>query len=107
MTEAHRSTHPPSSPRKIGTNWFIPALVNSKFGESGIKLDDGTMVCCFDLKKSRKLWRISALVMRWDMESERGILGATPGTSRVRTWASTTRIAEARWRKDASLGSRV
>src|SRR3954447_3244974 len=50
-------------PRKIGTNWFMPAFVKSRFGESGIKLDDGTMVCCFDLKKSRKDWRISELVI--------------------------------------------
>src|SRR2546426_1848620 len=46
-------------PRKIGTNWFMPALVNSRFGASGKSGDDGTMVCPFDLKKSRKLWRIS------------------------------------------------
>ncbi len=49
-------------PRKMGTNWFMPALVNSRFGESGIRLDEGTMVCCFDLKKSRKDWRICLLV---------------------------------------------
>jgi len=33
-------------------------LVNKRFGESGISEDDGTMVCCFDLKKSRNDWRI-------------------------------------------------
>jgi hypothetical protein len=37
--------------------------VNKRFGESGIKLDEGTMVCCFDLKKSRNDWRISELVI--------------------------------------------
>jgi hypothetical protein len=31
-------------PRKIGTNWFIPALVKRRFGEVGIKLAEGTMV---------------------------------------------------------------
>jgi hypothetical protein len=41
----------------------MPAFVNNKFGESGIKLDDGTMLCSFDLKKSRNDWRISLLVM--------------------------------------------
>ena len=41
----------------MGTNWFMPALVNSKLGLSGMRLEDGTMVCCFDLKKSRKSFR--------------------------------------------------
>ena len=41
----------------------MPALVNSKFGEVGIKEADGTMLCCFSLKKSRKDWRISCEVM--------------------------------------------
>ena len=41
------------APRKMGTNWFMPALVKSRFGESGIRLDEGTMVCCFSRKKSR------------------------------------------------------
>src|ERR1700750_3272453 len=50
-------------PRKMGTNWFMPALVNRRFGESGMRLEEGTMVCCFDLKKSRKDWRISELVI--------------------------------------------
>ena len=44
--------------RKMGTNWFMPALVNSRFGASGMRLEDGTMVCCFDLKKSRNDRRI-------------------------------------------------
>ena len=38
----------------MGTNWFMPALVKSRFGESGMRLEDGTMVCCFSRKKSRK-----------------------------------------------------
>src|SRR6266496_3964600 len=48
----------------------MPALVNSRFGASGRRLDDGTIVCCFDLKKSRKscrtwvLGRISLLAIR-------------------------------------------
>ena len=60
---AHLETSGARWPRKIGTNWFMPALVNSRFGESGIRLDEGTMVCPFDLKKSRNDWRISALVI--------------------------------------------
>jgi hypothetical protein len=47
----------------MGTNWFMPAFVNRRFGESGINLEEGTMVCCFDLKKSRNDWRISELVI--------------------------------------------
>ena len=50
-------------PRKMGTNWFMPALVKSRFGESGMSDDDGTMVCCFSRKKSRNDWRISADVI--------------------------------------------
>src|ERR1017187_6495915 len=41
----------------MGTNWFMPALVNSRFGLSGMSEDEGTMVCDFDLKKSRKSFR--------------------------------------------------
>src|ERR1700685_291537 len=50
-------------PRKIGTNWFMPAFVNKRFGESGMSELDGTMVCDFDLKKSRNDWRICVLVI--------------------------------------------
>jgi len=28
-----------------------------------MRLEDGTMVCCFDLKKSRNDWRICVLVI--------------------------------------------
>jgi hypothetical protein len=41
----------------------MPAFVNSRFGESGIRLDEGTMVCPLDLKKSKKDCRISTEVM--------------------------------------------
>src|SRR6476646_9668096 len=41
----------------------MPAFVNSRFGLSGIKEEDGTMVCPFDLKKSRNDWRTCALVI--------------------------------------------
>ena len=47
----------------MGTNWFMPAFVKSRFGESGSSDEDGTMVCCFSRKKSRKDWRIWAEVM--------------------------------------------
>src|SRR5947207_15796765 len=63
MALGHLSTSGFIWPRKMGTNWFIPAFVNSRFGASGRRLDEGTMVCCFDLKKSRNDWRISALVI--------------------------------------------
>jgi ABC-2 type transport system ATP-binding protein len=41
----------------------MPALVKRRFGESGSRDDDGTMVCPLDLKKSKKLWRICADVI--------------------------------------------
>jgi hypothetical protein len=41
----------------------MPALVNSRLGLSGMSEDDGTMVCDFDLKKSRNDWRICVLVI--------------------------------------------
>jgi hypothetical protein len=41
----------------------MPAFVNRRLGESGIKLDEGTIVCPFDLKKSRNDWRICELVI--------------------------------------------
>ena len=50
-------------PRKMGTNWFMPALVKSRLGESGRSDDDGTMVCCFSRKKSRNDSLTSELVM--------------------------------------------
>src|SRR5262245_10798274 len=59
---AHLETSAFFCPRKMGTNWFMPAFVNRRFGESGMRLEDGTRVCCFDLKKSRTDWRIWALV---------------------------------------------
>jgi len=52
-----------SCPRKIGTNWFIPAFVKSRFGASGSSDEEGTIVCFFSRKKSRKDWRILAEVM--------------------------------------------
>src|SRR5690606_20722711 len=60
---AHFETSGARSPRKMGTNWFMPAFAKSSPGESGNNDDDGTIVwpCC--AKKSRKLWRISAEVM--------------------------------------------
>jgi len=41
----------------------MPALVKSRLGEAGRRLDEGTMVWPFDLKKSRKDCLISALVI--------------------------------------------
>ena len=37
----------------------MPALVNIRFGEVGMTDEDGTMVCSFSSKKSRKDCRIS------------------------------------------------
>src|SRR6185369_13499239 len=59
----------------MGTNWFMPAFVKSRFGESGMRLDEGTMVCCFDLKKSRYDWRICDDVIMAIMVG-RGVLTA-------------------------------
>src|SRR5271154_1538620 len=64
MAPPHLLTSAFFSPRKMGTNWFIPALVKSRFGESGRSDELGTMVCCFSRKKSRKDWRIWAEVIR-------------------------------------------
>jgi hypothetical protein len=47
-------------PRKIGTNWFIPALVKRRFGEVGIKLAEGTMVWLFPRKNSKYPFLTSA-----------------------------------------------
>src|SRR2546426_12554571 len=63
IAPGHLETSGARWPRKIGTNWFMPALVKSRLGESGSKLEEGTMVCPFDLKKSKKDCRISALVI--------------------------------------------
>jgi hypothetical protein len=63
FTPAHFETSGARSPRKIGTNWFMPALVNSRPGESGISDEDGVIVCPWRAKKSRNDWRISAEVI--------------------------------------------
>src|SRR3954469_1180914 len=54
-----------SVPRKMGLNWFIPALVNSSVGSScGTTGDDGTNVWpCRCTKKSMNCWRIRAEVI--------------------------------------------
>src|SRR5207245_3848872 len=56
-------------PRKIGTNWFMPALVKSRLGASGKSGDDGTMVCFFSRKKSRNDCRIWAEVMTTELNA--------------------------------------
>src|SRR5690554_4888682 len=51
-------------PRKISLNWFMPALVNIRVGSSLITMGaEGTMRCCLDSKKSRKLFLISEAVI--------------------------------------------
>src|SRR5690606_19320370 len=75
-TPAHLETSGARSPRKMGTNWFMPALVKSSPGESGRSEDDGTIVCFCWWKKSRKDWRICAEVMgRGKAASTRGGAG--------------------------------
>ena len=59
---AHLLTSAARSPRKMGTNWFMPAFVKRRFGESGMSDELGTMVCFFSRKKSRNDWRICVLV---------------------------------------------
>src|ERR1022692_4700179 len=49
--------------RKMGTNWFMPALVKSRLGASGSNDEEGTMVCCFSRKKSKNDFLISELVI--------------------------------------------
>jgi hypothetical protein len=44
----------------MGTNWFIPALVKSRFGEVGIKLAEGTIVWPFPRKNSKNPFLTSA-----------------------------------------------
>src|SRR3954462_10100935 len=63
LTPAHVETSGARSPRKVGTNWFMPAFVKSSPGESGKSDDEGTIVWPWRAKKSRKDWRISAEVM--------------------------------------------
>jgi hypothetical protein len=49
----------------------MPAFVNRRLGESGIKLAEGTMVCPFELKKSKNDCRISALVINREIINPR------------------------------------
>jgi hypothetical protein len=59
-------------------NWFIPAFTNirvSRAAGAGRSGDPGTMVCCFSLKKSRKLVRISAEVMTGALRPHFGGMG--------------------------------
>jgi hypothetical protein len=44
----------------------MPALVNSKLGLSGMRLELETIVCCLERKKSKNDWRIWADVMVYD-----------------------------------------
>ena len=59
----------------------MPAFVKSRLGDEGSRLEEGTTVCAFSRKKSRKDWRISAEVMMGKTEiKRRGGLG-NHGTS--------------------------
>lgn len=49
--------------RKMGLNWFMPALAKSNVGSSrGMVADEWTYVCSFLLKKSMNRCRISLAV---------------------------------------------
>src|ERR1039458_4764437 len=81
----------------MGTNWFMPALVNSRLGLSGMRLEDGTMVCCFDLKKSRNDWRICVLVIIVKSDSGRVVaLRRLDGAARRPYQKSGGRLAPSR-----------
>src|SRR3990172_9387159 len=60
-------------PRKIGLNWFIPALVNMSVGSScGTTGDDGTNTCPFAAKKSRNCCRICReVILKTPKKSQR------------------------------------
>src|ERR1700730_10229361 len=61
---ATRGNFAASSPKKMDLNWFIPALVNINVGSFFTTIGaDGTIICPFDAKKSRKAWRISVAVI--------------------------------------------
>src|SRR5438105_10951056 len=65
IAPGHLETSGARCPRKMGTNWFMPAFVNRRFGELGKRLAEGTMVWPLDLKKSKKDFLISVLVIRY------------------------------------------
>ncbi|SPE56969.1 hypothetical protein SBV1_260065 [Verrucomicrobia bacterium] len=99
---AQRETSGARWPRKMGTNWFMPALVKSRLGESGSKLDEGTMVCPFDLKKSKNDWRISLLVMVRNLRKRLGERLAQGegnfGRVNEEVWRVTLRARAESWR---------
>jgi len=41
----------------------MPAFVNKRFGDVGIREAEGTMLCCLPAKNSKKLFLISAEVI--------------------------------------------
>src|SRR4051812_23258435 len=77
----------------MGTNWFMPAFVNKRFGASGKSDDDGTSVCCFSRKKSRNDWRTPEPVMgdlttdmpvaHWDKSRGSELIDVTPDRARL------------------------
>ena len=80
----------------MGTNWFMPALVKSRLGASGIRLEEGTMVWPLDLKKSRKDCRISLLVINrcgW-LALPRGLGQIQSGQDRQRVPENTSLSSE-------------
>src|SRR5690606_41587257 len=53
-----------ASPKNKSLNWFIPAFVNINVGSFFTTTGaDGTILCPLLLKKSKKAWRISLLVI--------------------------------------------
>jgi len=45
-------------PRKIGTNWFMPAFVKKQIRRVGQSDDDGTM-CAFSREENREMIAVS------------------------------------------------
>ena len=69
----------------------MPAFVNNKFGDVGIREADGTIVCCFSWKKSRKDCLISRDVMAEDIipwtsrrKPDKTVFKALPKTQKSR-----------------------
>jgi hypothetical protein len=72
----------------MGTNWFIPALVKSKFGEVGIKLAEGTIVWPFPRKNSKNPFLTSADFM--ELIEDHNLKAASPQARVVREHLSFT-----------------
>src|SRR3546814_20298838 len=75
-------------PRKMGLNWFMPALVKSSVGSSyGKTGDDGTKRCSArDTKKSTNVERMRSLGHSMGRSEERRVGNECASTCRSRWW---------------------